>query len=96
MSGTLIYWAKDGSNRFKSLRLTVCSEEDRHSRSLASLRRKRLSRILNEALTQGARLSYSDLCMIMLASKATLKRDVSHLRRLGMEVPLGGRVTGGK
>ena len=93
MSGTLIYWVKDGENTLRSLRLTVCAEDDRLSNGLAARRRKRLNRILQEALRQGARLSYRDLSMIMLSSKATLKRDVSHLRNLGMDIPLGGRQT---
>lgn len=90
MSGTLVYWAQEGGNRLRSLRLTVCSEDDRGVGDLRNLRRKRLSRILKEASIQGARLSYSDLSIIMLTSKATLKRDISHLRGLGFEVRLRG------
>ena len=90
MSGILTYIVNTGENSLRSLRLTVCSEEDRAGGGcLADVRRKKLNRLLNEALTQGARLSYRDLGMIMLTSKATLKRDVSHLRRSGMEIPLG-------
>ena len=89
MSGTLIYWVKDGENTLRSLRLTVCAEDDKPSNGLAETRRKRLNRLLQEALNQGARLSYRDLSIIMLSSKATLKRDVSYLRNLGMDIPLG-------
>ena len=92
MSGTLVYWVPEGEGRLRSLRLTVCSEDDRQPEGLADLRRKKLSRILTEATAQGARLSYRDLSMIMLVSKATLKRDVSRLRSLGMEIPLGRTV----
>jgi hypothetical protein len=92
MSGTLIYWVPDGENRLRLLRLTVCSEEDGASGGLASQRRKRLTRIIKEALGQGASLSYRDLSMIMLASKSTLKRDISHLRRMGFEMPIGHKV----
>jgi Fic family protein len=91
MSGTLIYWVKDGENTMRSLKLTVCAEDDRPGNGLAAMRRKRLKRILHEALRQGARLSYRDLSIIMLSSKATLKRDISHLRNLGMNMPLRGR-----
>ncbi|MDP2166843.1 MAG: DUF1670 domain-containing protein [Thermodesulfovibrionales bacterium] len=90
MSGTLTYWVSTGGNKLMSLRLTVCTADDRRSIGLADLRRRKLSRLLNEALMQGARLSYKDLSLIMLTSKATLKRDVSYLRRLGMDMPLKG------
>ncbi len=82
-----------GENRLRSLKLTVCSEEDRQSSGLADLRRRKLSRLLREALSQGARLSYRDLSIIMLTSKATLKRDVSHLKKLGIETPLRGKAS---
>lgn len=88
MSATLTYWVKEGGNTFRSLRLTLCTDEDMDISGLAERRRKRLCRLLHEALSQGARLSYGDLSMIMLSSRATLKRDVSYLRKLGMDVPL--------
>jgi hypothetical protein len=91
MNGTLTYWVAEGENRLRLLKLTVCADGEGQECGVAELRRKRLSRILREALAQGARLSYRDLSIIMLTSKATLKRDVSHLREQGVEVPLGGR-----
>jgi hypothetical protein len=91
MSGTLTYWVSEGENRLKSLKLTVCTEDESPDCGVVKLRRKRLSRILGEAVAQGARLSYSDLSMIMLTSRATLKRDVSHLRGQGVEIPIGER-----
>lgn len=90
MSGTLTYWVSEGENRMRSLRLTVCSKDDRLTGGLANTRRTIMSRLLNEAVSQGARLSYKDLSIIMLTSKATLKRDVSYLRRLGIAIPLRG------
>ena len=90
MSGTLTYWVSLGENRLRSVRLTLCSADDRDSKGLAELRRRKLSRLLDEAMRQGARLSYRDLSLIMLTSKATLKRDVNHLRRLGQDMPLRG------
>lgn len=90
MSGTLTYLVSEGENRLRSLRLTLCSDTDKAVSGLADMRRKKLSRLLNEAMKQGARLSYRDLSMIMLTSKATLKRDVVYLRRLGIETPLRG------
>lgn len=86
VSGKLVYWVPEGEGRLRTLKLTVCAEEDRLSGGLANLRRRRLGRIMAEAVSQGARLSYRDLSMIMLVSKATLKRDVSHLRKNGMEL----------
>jgi len=91
MSGKLTYWVNDGKDRFRALKLTVCADVDlQDTFGLSYQRRKRLIRILEEAFNQGARLSYRDLSMIMLASKATLKRDVSYLRSLGVPVELAG------
>lgn len=83
MSGTLTYWVQDGKRNLKAVQLTVFSHDDLGVNGVADLRRRRLGRIVQEAIWQGARLSYRDLGMIMLTSKATLKRDMSHLRRLG-------------
>ncbi len=92
MAGILTYWVQEGDNRLRALKLTVCAE-DEGSSGVADLRRRRLSRILAEALAQGARLSYKDLGIIMLTSKATLKRDISHLRGQGVELQLRGKGT---
>jgi hypothetical protein len=90
ISGTLNFLAHDGRNRYRSLRLTVCSGGDWSNASSVDMRRARLGRLMEEATTQGARLSYRDLTMITLSSRATLKRDVRHLRRLGFNIPMGG------
>jgi hypothetical protein len=50
---------------------------------LAGLRRHRLERLTREAYDQGALLSYEDLAMILTTSPATVKRDVTFLRRQG-------------
>jgi hypothetical protein len=89
MSGTLTYWVPEGENRLRLLKLTVCAEDEGPKYGVVKLRRKRLSRILSEAVAQGVKLRYKDLSMIMLTSKATLKRDVSHLRGQGLEMPIG-------
>lgn len=87
MKGSLIYKVEDGQ-RLMSLRLTVCHDEDlRHGR-LSELRRKRIIRLLNEAKEQGCLLSYKDLNLILLSSLATLKRDISYLRKKGVEVAI--------
>lgn len=83
MSGTLTYWVSDGKNSLKTVKLTVTLREDMAAGGVAEMRRLRLGRIIQEAIGQGARLSYRDLAMIMLTSRATLKRDMSHLRRIG-------------
>ncbi|MDA8434176.1 MAG: DUF1670 domain-containing protein [Nitrospiraceae bacterium] len=78
MKGNLVYWVREGNERMRSLRLTVCSEKDSDVLSrggLAELRRLRAQRLVSEAEKQGARLSYRDLSLILLASKSTLKRD---------------------
>jgi hypothetical protein len=82
MSGVLVYLVPDGGNRMRSLRLTVCSDEDRGG--VAAVRRRRLGRLMREASSQGAKLSYRDLGMILCVSKATLKRDMVLLRRSGV------------
>lgn len=92
MGGKLTYWVKDGGNRLRALRLTVLSESDRPISGLAGLRRQRLMRIVEEAHRQGGRLSYSDLSIIMLSSRATLKRDVSLLRQNGHHLHIGRAV----
>lgn len=81
MKGILVYWVSDGVNRMRALRLTFCADEDRGA--IPQIRRQRIARILLEADHQGAKLNYRDLSMIMLSSKATLKRDMSYLRKHG-------------
>jgi len=85
MSGSLIYKIEDG-HRLMSLNLTVCHEDDLKHGSLSELRRKRIIRLLQEAKEQGYLLSYKDLNLILLSSLATLKRDISYLRKQGIEV----------
>lgn len=85
MSGNLIYKIEDG-HRLLSLQLTVCAEDDLKYTSLSELRRKRIIRILKEAKEQGYLLSYKDLNLILLSSLATLKRDISYLRKQGIDV----------
>ncbi|MFA4827689.1 MAG: DUF1670 domain-containing protein [Thermodesulfovibrionales bacterium] len=85
MSGSLIYKIEDG-HRLLSLQLTVCDEDDLNHVSLSELRRKRIIRLLKEAKEQGYLLSYKDLNLILLSSLATLKRDISYLRKQGIEV----------
>jgi hypothetical protein len=92
MAGTLTYWVPDGEDRLKLLRLTVCSLGGTDCGGVTHRRRERVRMLVEEAALQGARLGYGDLAMILLASKATLKRDVSYLRRVGFQVPIGRMV----
>jgi hypothetical protein len=92
----LTYWKSNGGHEPRALRLTVITEQEAGRGGLAGLRRKRLMRLVAEARLQGARLTYSDLSMIMLSSRATLKRDVGFLRRLGHDVPIGRENPGGE
>ena len=89
MDCMLTYWIKDAEMGLKALRLTVMSDDEAGQSGLSALRRRRLLRIAAEARVQGCRLTYSDLSVIMLSSRATLKRDVGYLRSLGHEVPVG-------
>ncbi|KAF0146387.1 MAG: hypothetical protein FD156_55 [Nitrospirae bacterium] len=85
MSGNLIYKIEDG-HRLLSLELTVCDEDDLKYTSLSELRRKRIMRLLREAKEQGCLLGYKDLNLILLSSLATLKRDISYLKKQGIEI----------
>lgn len=84
MKGMLTYWVGEGKNMLRTLRLTVCDAGDSGAGGMAEIRRRRLARIINEAAAQGARLSYRDLNMIMLVSRATLKRDMNRLKSAGV------------
>lgn len=88
MSATLRYLVRDRDSNLRSLNLTVCTGEA-VSGGLAQLRRETLRRILQEAYVQGAILSYRDLSIIMLSSRATLKRDIKKLKLDGVSLPLG-------
>jgi hypothetical protein len=84
MKGRLVYWAKSGKSTLKSLTLTVTSDEDSETQGLSSLselRQRKILMLLEEAQNQGVKLSYRDLSLILLTSKATLKRDIRDIRR---------------
>ena len=86
MKSILTYWVLEGAERYKPVRLTVFSEKDHDGYSQSEFRRLRLKRILSEALQQKAYLGYSDLEMILLSSRATIKRDIRFLRENGVDV----------
>jgi hypothetical protein len=57
---------------------------------LAGLRHHKLLRLTNEAIDQGGVLSYEDLTFILTSSIATIKRDMSSMRRQGIVLPSRG------
>lgn len=76
------------------LRLTLIGEDDvdiLKDEGLASLRRRRLVRLTNEAVSHGVLLSYDDLCCLLVSSLSTLKRDVSIIEGAGLSVLIKGR-----
>ncbi len=91
MKGILTYWVRDRADSFKSVKLTLCNEDDLMSAfGTSEMRRMRLVRILEESRKQNMNLSHGDLSMILLVSRATIKRDLSHLRKLGLVESNGG------
>jgi len=83
MKGDLVYWVREGRGRLKSIKLTVCADTDTdviNNQGLSELRRQRIRRLMEQAKEQGAKLSYKDLSLILLTSKATLKRDIRTTR----------------
>jgi hypothetical protein len=57
---------------------------------LHGLRQHKLLRVANEAIEQGAVLSYEDLAFILTTSTVTIKRDMSSMRRQGIILPSRG------
>jgi len=90
MEAILRYLVYSGKDSLREVRLTVCDEADMALAGLAKKRRARIRRLLEEARSQGVRLTYTDLCMILLSSRATLKRDIRVLRSEGYNAPLRG------
>lgn len=91
MNGELIYGVRGGSGGVIPLRLSLVQFKNSSRLSLADQRRAILIRVAQQASRQGGRLKYSDLSVIMLASSATIKRDVNYLRSMGIDVPVGRR-----
>ncbi len=77
--GTITYYVRDGKNTMRCIKLTLCCEQDFNymkSSGISMLRKLRIKRLMQEAMQQGVRLSYRDLSLLLLASKATIKRDL--------------------
>jgi len=58
----------------------------------ASLRRRKIERLSQEAREQGALLSQEDLARLLCSSRSTIKRDIAWLRASGRDVPTRGQV----
>lgn len=77
--GTITYYVRNGRNTLRGIKLTLWTVDDMEylkSSGVSMLRRLRIRRLLHEAMAQGVRLSYKDLSLLLLASKATIKRDL--------------------
>lgn len=84
MKGTISYRVKRRLGDKQSLELTLCCEDEASAvekRSLAQRRRARIVRLINEASRQGGRLTYNDLSLLLLSSKATIKRDLKMIKQ---------------
>ncbi len=57
---------------------------------LRGLRQHKLLRMTNQAIDQGGVLTYEDLAFILTSSVATIKRDMSAMRRKGIILPSRG------
>jgi hypothetical protein len=57
---------------------------------LHGLRQHKIVRITNEAIDQGGVLSYEDIAFILTCSVITIKRDMSHMRKMGIILPSRG------
>ena len=60
----------------------------------AALRRVRIQRLLDEALSQGAVASQEDLAQVLHVSVRTIKRDCANLQGQGFSLPTRGKLKG--
>ncbi len=61
---------------------------------VGALRRTRIQRLLDEALSQGAVASQEDLGRVLNVSVRTIKRDCAYLKEQGVLVPTRGKLKG--
>lgn len=59
-----------------------------------ALRRSRLQRLLDEAISQGAVASQEDLARVLHVSVRTIKRDCAYLQQQGLSLPTRGKLKG--
>lgn len=79
MGGKLIWYVKGDKDTIRSIKLSLCCEDEEEvlkEKGIGELRRRRLLRVLKETSSQGVKLTYTDLTLILLTSKSTIKRDL--------------------
>ncbi len=80
--GKIVYGIQKGDAITRVVNLSLDHEgTEKKGTSLAELRRERMKSLMNEAATQGVKLSQKDLSLLLLSSKATIKRDMKILRK---------------
>ena len=75
--------------------LTLNNENDLkvlREEGLAALKKMRIERLTNETKDQGGLLSHEDLCILLTISPATVKRDITKLRKKGFSIPTRGYI----
>jgi biotin operon repressor len=60
----------------------------------AAMRQRRIQRLLDEAVAQGAVASQEDLARVLQVSVRTIKRDCAHLENQGIYLPTRGNLKG--
>jgi len=97
---------RQGAGHGQALRATATTEviwtldagtEDRHvlyRNGSAELRRVRIQRLLDEALSQGAAATQEDLAQALHVSVRTIKRDCALLEAQGVCLPTRGNLQG--
>lgn len=81
-------------SRRRLIKLTFQTTEDfkiLKKRGLPELRRHKIQRFCNEAISQGAILTYEDLAQLLTTSIGTIKSDARLLRQRGVLIPTRGR-----
>lgn len=61
---------------------------------VVALRRVRIQRLLDEAISQGAVASQEDLALVLHVSVRTIKRDCAYLKAEGILLPTRGKLKG--
>jgi DNA-binding SARP family transcriptional activator/predicted ATPase len=84
------------AEEWTTVKLTVGAPSDASFANPVARRRHRLLRLIDEAHTQGAAPTISDLAMALSVSPATIRRDLAALRSDGHHVITRGNPRGGR
>jgi biotin operon repressor len=78
----------------EAITLTLDHPDDMEAlrHGVAALRQSKIQRLTQEAREQGALLTQEDLARLLCASRSTVKRDIAHLRKQGIDVPTRGQI----